>query len=113
MPIIDGAGIRKGLKHQLISLSATGTVVAAVPGRRIKVFAVKAVADAALSVRFRSGATTALEGNQALAANGGYIEQVSPPSYLFATAVGEGLDLVITGVGNVGGRISYWDEDAT
>lgn len=106
-------GTRKTLKSAVVSLSATGHAVALVSSKKIKVFAYKLVCDAALVVNFRSGASTALEGAQSFAANGGCAESVNPPSFLFATAAGEDLDIVITGTGNVRGRVSYWDDDAT
>lgn len=111
MSIVDGLP-RKVLKAQSFSLSATGNIVPAVSGRRIKVYSVKLVVDAALSVNFRSGASTALEGALPLAANGGFVEATTPPNYLFATTAGEALDLVITGTGTASGRVSFWDEDS-
>lgn len=110
--ITDG-GSGKTLKSAVLSLTATGTVVSAVASKRIKVFAVKAICSAALSINFRDGGTTALEGVQSIAINGGYTESVNPPNFLFATTVGNSLDLVITGIGTVAGRVSYWDDDAT
>ena len=109
--ITDG-GSGKTLKSASFSLSATGTVVAAVSSKRIKVFAIKLVVSAALSVNFRDGASTAIEGAQALAINGGIQEAVTPPSFLFGTSAGNSLDLVITGIGAAAGRISYFDDDA-
>ena len=110
--ITDG-GSGKTLKSAVISLTATGTVVAAVGGKRIKVYAVKLICSAALSINWRDGASTALEGVQSIAINGGYAENVNPPSFLFGTTAGNSLDLVITGVGTVAGRVSYWDDDGT
>ena len=110
--VTDG-GSGKTLKSAVLSLAATGTVVAAVASKRIKVYAVKAVVGAALSINFRDGGTTALEGAQVLAINGGYVESVDPPNFLFATTSGNSLDMVVTGVGTVAGRVSYWDDDAT
>ena len=100
-------------KSASINLSATGTVIAAVPGKRIKVFAVKLIVSAALSISFRDGASTDIEGAQPYAANAGYVENMNPPAFLFGTTAGNGLDLVITGTGTVTGRVSYWDDDAT
>jgi len=105
-------GSGKTLKSAAFSLTSTGTAVALVSGKRIKVYAVKLVVTAALLVNWRSGASTALEGAQSLAINGGYTESVDPPTFLFGTAAGESLDLVITGVGTAAGRISYWDDDS-
>lgn len=108
-PMPVGSG--KTLLSVAISLSATGTLVSAVALNRIKVFAVLLSVDAAISVYFRSGAATALEGSQAYEAKGGYAQAVTPPSFLFATAEGERLDLVLSGVGNARGRLSYWIDD--
>ena len=79
---------------------------------RIKVFAAKVVVSAAITVKWRSGAATDLEGAMSFAANGGSCEVVPPPAFLFGTAAGESLDLVLSG-GNAAGRVSYWDDDAT
>lgn len=110
--VTDG-GAGKTLKTVAFSLSATGTVVAAVASKRLKVYAVKLVVSAALSVNFRDGGSTNLEGAQSLALNGGFVESVNPPAFLFATTAGNSLDLVISGVGTAAGRVSYWDDDAT
>lgn len=96
------------------SLTATGAVVAAVPGSRIVVYAVKLVVSAALTINFRDGTGgSALEGAMAYAANGGAVEFVTPPMYLFRTTIGNELDLVISGAGTAAGRISYWLDDGT
>lgn len=112
MSIVISNAASKALKTANFSLSATGTVVTAVPGKRIKVFAAKLIVDAAIGVAWRDGGSTALEGTYSLAANGGFIEQVTPPAFLFSTTAGNSLDLVITGAGNAAGRVSYWDEDS-
>ena len=111
--VATDSGSGKTIKVASISLSATGTVIPAVVGKRIKVFACKVVCGAALSINWRDGANLSLEGVQAIALNGGYTEAVNPPAYLFSTTAGNSLDLVITGVGSVGGRVSYFDDDAT
>jgi hypothetical protein len=115
--LYDKAGIAvyypAAYKSAVINLNATGTVVAAVAGKRIKVFAVKLVVSSASSVSFRDGTTTAIEGPQPIAVNSGYIECVNPPAFLFGTSKGNSLDLVIAGGGSAMGRVSYWDEDAT
>ena len=111
--VATDSGSGKTIKVASISLSATGTVIPAVASKRIKVFACKVVCGAALSLNWRDGANLNLEGVQALPLNGGYAESVNPPAFLFGTTAGNSLDLVITGVGSVGGRLSYWDDDAT
>ena len=100
------------LKSAAISLTETGTVISAVTGKRLKVYAVKLTCSAAQTVKWRDGATPDLEGAQSIAATGGYTESVTPPAYLFRTSRGNTLDLVITGAGTVAGRVSYWDDDA-
>ena len=108
----DGSG-GKTMKSTSFSLTITGTVVAAVGGKKIKVFAYKFVCSAALTVNFRDGgAGAALDGTQSLALSGSLTEGVNPPAFLFATTAGNSLDLVIGGVGTVAGRVSYWDDDA-
>ena len=102
----------KTLQSATFVAAATMTVVPAVAGFRIKVYAVKLVVSAAISVNWRDGSSTALEGPQPLAANGGYVESVTPPNFIFGTSQGNSLDLVVTG-GTAYGRVSYWDDDAT
>ena len=108
----DG-GSGKTLKSAVISLTATGTVVAAVAGKRLKVFGIKLVVSATMTALWRDGASTNMEGAQSLGINGGYIEGVNPPTFLFGTTAGNSLDLVLTGVGTAAGRVSYWDDDGT
>ena len=105
--------LSKTLKSVAFSLSATGEVIPAVATKRLKIYALKLIVSAAISVKFRDGAATDLEGAQAMAANGGVVENVVPPSFLFATTAGNALDLVISGVGTAAGRVSYWDDDDT
>jgi hypothetical protein len=106
-------GSGKTLVSTSFSLSATGTVVAAVVGRRIKVYAVKLIVSASANVNWRDGGATNMEGAQAIAANGGYVETVQPPAFLFGTTAGNTLDLVVSGGGTAAGRVSYWTDDAT
>jgi len=108
----DG-GSGKTLRTIAYNLAATGNVVPAVVGRRIKIFGVKLFASANLTVNWRDGAALAIEGAQTVPANGGYVETVNPPSFVFVTTAGNGLDLVIVGAGNAAGRVSYWDDDTT
>lgn len=102
----------KTLKSKDFSISATGVIVAAVVGKKIRVYAYKFVVAGAVSVNWRSGGATNLEGAQPYAANSGAIEGVTPPAFLFETAQGQSLDLVLSGAITVAGRVSYWDDDA-
>ena len=81
--------------------------------KRIKVYAYKLVVSAALSVKWRDGASTDLEDLQSLAINGGEAESITPPAFLFGTSAGNSLDLVISGIGTAAGRVSYYDDDGT
>ena len=96
-----------------ISLNSTGTIILAVPGKRIKIFAIKLVVSAIMSIQFRDGQGNVLEGLQAMLANSGFVECVNPPTFLFGTTQGNSLDMVISGAGSVGGRVSYWADDVT
>lgn len=100
----------KTYKTAAFTLGATGTVVPAVTGKRIKVYAVVRSFTAIVGCNFRSGATTSLEGPIKGLANTSLVEVVNPDNYLFATAPGQSLDLVLSGNG-VNGRVSYWDDD--
>ena len=98
------------LKSQSFSLTATGTIITAVASKRLRIYATKLNVSAAISVNFRDGATPNLEGAMALAANGGFVEVVDPPAFLFQTTSGNSLDLVMSGSGTAAGRVSYWEE---
>jgi hypothetical protein len=109
-----GGGIT--LKTAAFTLSASGPVVPAVSGKRIKVYAYKLVPSApgtntTVTLNWRDGSATDLEGPQVAISQQALIETVSPPAFLFATTAGNSLDLVITGTGSVAGRVSYWDGD--
>lgn len=100
-----------------VSLTSTGVVIAATPGTRIKVCVAKLICSGAQTINWRStlatpaGATsTELEGAQSFAANGGSVEAVTPPAFLFTTDYGASLDLLISGAGTVAGRITFWLE---
>lgn len=101
------------LLTQSFSTNATATVVTAVATKRIKVYAVSLVAGAAATVNWRDGGSTAIEGAQSIAANGGYEQVIEPPAFLFATTAGNSLDLVVAGGGTAAGRVSYWATDTT
>src|SRR5690606_39853062 len=89
-PTLDPAD----LKTAVLDADSTGTVIAAVTGKELRVYAVVMVCDAALDVNFRSGDSDDLEGAQTYAESGGRAESVTPPYYLFKTAAGESLDIV-------------------
>src|SRR6266404_6983009 len=96
-----------GTLFKTVQLSATGTVVALVGGKSIRVISAQLIADSALTVKWQSHVTpTDITGSAYLAANGGYVLPYNPDGW-FQTISGEALDLNITGTGNVGGSITY------
>lgn len=103
----------KTLESAVVSLTATGTIVAAVSGKRIKAYAICLSVSAALSFNWRDGASTNLTGLQPFGINGGYTMVVTPPEFIFGTTAGNSLDLVISGSGTIAGWVSYWTDDAT
>jgi hypothetical protein len=101
------APVGRPLLSAPFELSSTGTVVAAVPGASICVYAAKVNAIQASAVAWASGSTP-LEGAQSYVQYGGYVESVEYPYSLFKTAPGEALRLIVTG--QVAGRVSYWED---
>lgn len=88
-------------------------IVAAVSGKRIKVYAVVLVVSAAVNCRWKSGAND-LSGDMNYNGKGeGYAQAVEPPDFLMATNAGEALVLNLSAAVPVDGIVSYWDSDAT
>lgn len=113
--VVD-AGAAKTLKRAVVSLTATGTVIAAVSGRRLKVYqyALQSRNDS-MTVRFRDGSAG---GNLGLewslnAREGVSSGPVNPPAFLFGTTAGNALDAVVSGTGTVWVEVSYWDDDTS
>lgn len=98
----------KTLLSAAFALAATGAVVGTVTGSGIRVYAVKLTVSAPISVLWRDGPSTALEGAQPYGTYGGYCEAVTPPEFLFECAGTQSLDLVISGTGTASGRVSYF-----
>lgn len=106
--------VTKTLKSASINITATGTIISAVGGKRLKIYAVRLNVSAAGTVNWRDGGSTNLEGGQAYAANGGYTQSVDPPNFLFQTTAGNSLDLVLSaGSPTIAGMVSYWDDDGS
>lgn len=99
-----GTGARPGTQSAAISVTAgTNELVAAVTGKRIKVFSYAVVATGAGTVKFQS-ASTDLTGAMSFAANGG-ISCAPGDDPWFATAAGEALNIVTSG--SAAGHLSY------
>ena len=94
------------------ALSESFTIIPAMAGKKIKVYAVKMIVSAAFTVRFMSGDDNPLEGAQSLAAYGWYIESVTPPAYLFEVFADTDLKLNLqNSTGSCAGRISYFYDE--
>lgn len=109
----------KTLKVATGTISATGTIVAAVTAKRIKVqaYALFTSSATAVTATFRSAAAgSALWTIPMQAATGtvfGANLATQCPSFLFATNAGELLELGLSGAVSVTYSITYWDDDAT
>jgi hypothetical protein len=94
-------------QYAVISASSSGdnAIVAAVTGKRIRVLSYLLVANAAVNAKWRS-ATTDVTGLLYLAANGGAACAFEGLG-CFQTAVGEALNLNLSGAVAVGGHCTY------
>lgn len=92
-----------------IDKTATGTVISAVASQSIYVYALRVVSQSTgMGINWRSGASTALDASETYGVAEGYAMNVNPPAYLYKTAAGESLDIVISGTGTVRGIVFYW-----
>ena len=98
------------IDHATLSANA---IVPTVSGKKIKVYAIVLVVSAAVNCKWQS-ATNDLSGDMNFGGKGeGYAQAVQPPAFLFATNVGEALNLNLSAGVAVDGIIAYWDDDAT
>jgi hypothetical protein len=90
-----------------VSASSSGdnAIVSAVAGKRIRVLSYFVIANAAVNAKWRS-ASTDVTGLLYLAANGG-IAASAEGMGCFQTAVGEALNLNLSGAVAVGGHLTY------
>ena len=95
-------------KFATIAVSASGdnTVVAAVPGKKVRVLKYAMVAAAAVTAKWKDGASTDASGPMALAANGGLSDGYCPVG-LFETSPGNALVLNLSAAVSVAGHITY------
>jgi len=112
--ITDG-GSGKTLKRAVVSLTASGTIVAAVASKVTKVYAfsVQSLNDSmTLQITDGSGGS-ALDQLWTLNTREGIMgSAVNPPSFLFKTTANTILYATITGTGTLKIAVSYWDDDA-
>lgn len=102
------------LKCAVVALTSTGNVVAAVTGKKIRVYALEIQSsDAGMVTQLRDGTAGAfLTIPWELDAGIGLLREVNPPYFLFETTAGNALRAVLSGVGTVNISVYYWDEDA-
>jgi hypothetical protein len=109
----------KTIKSVTGSGNSTQTVVAAVGGKRIKVFAVELLTASVnvVTVTFKSGAGgTALRTYPLQASTGavtGLVASVEPPGWFFGTAAGDLLEIAFSAAETVTWNLSYFDDDAS
>lgn len=104
---------KRTLKTVKIDHAANGVneIVAAVTGKKIKVYSVVLVVTGAVTCEWSSAANK-LSGCMSFAANGdGYAAAVNPPAFLMETVAGEALNLYLGAAVAVDGMIAYWDDD--
>lgn len=91
--------------------SGDNTIVAAVTGKRIKVYAVFLNATGTVNCKWKDGASTDLTGDMNFQAREGYTGDVDPPAFLLATSAGNALVLNLSAAVAVDGWVAYWDDD--
>jgi hypothetical protein len=107
-----GQAHQRQIKYAAISASSSGdnTIVAVVPGKRIRVLSAFLIAATAVTAKFQSGAGgTDLTGAVALADNGGYVLPFNEGGW-FQTEVAALLNLSLGGAVSVAGSVSYIEE---
>lgn len=112
---VDG-GAGKTLKRAVVSLTASGNVVASVSSKVIKVFSytIQSLTDGMTILLEDGSGGTDLSGAYSLNAREGIVEgAVNPPAFLFKTSATTALYATITGTGTVKIAVSYWDDDAS
>ena len=101
------------IKFVPISVSGSGDnlVIASVLSKKLKVISVLLVSAGAVSVKWRSN-TTDLSGAMPLVANSGFSLTASSPAqgHYFETAVGEALNINLSGAVGVYGHLGYYEE---
>lgn len=95
-------------KAKFVKVTATTgspIVVAAIPGKKIRVVDYVIISSSAQGAKWQSN-TTDISGNLTMDANGG--AGATSEEGLFETATGEALRLLPDGAGTVSGHITYW-----
>lgn len=92
----------------VISASSSGdtTVVAAVPGKRIRVIVLGFLCNDPVVVTWKSGASGAISGPESYGDNGGIQTPYIPPG-IMQTAEGDALIINLSSAVDVGGKLTY------
>ena len=98
------------IESTAFTVSGSATVVAAVTGKKIKVFSIlMSGLTSTTQVHFQNGLTSDFD--SAFVVGSSVISNsVNPPAFLFSTSSGTSLTTVTTGT--VSGRVSYWTDDS-
>jgi hypothetical protein len=88
-----------------VTLAASGTLVPAVTGMRIRVHGFAAIAAGAVSINLESN-TTDISGIFPLAANGGFVLPYSEVGWA-DTAIGEALNITLSAAISCGMQVIY------
>jgi hypothetical protein len=101
------AEIPAGINYAAIELSASGTAVLGIIGKRIVLLSASIIANAAVNVKWQtSTGSVDLSGYAYLAQNGGYILPFNAGGWC-QTAVSDSLNLNLSSGVAIGGMISY------
>ena len=109
------ASTQKSIKHPMVALGAGNSqIVAAVAGKRIKVFAIsmEGTGNPTLQLTDGVGGPPLTPPFVLAAVRSAPPMMVSLPSYLWATSAGTALGATVVG-GSASLAFSYWDDDAT
>jgi hypothetical protein len=95
----------RNLKFAAVNLTASGDVIAAVAGAKLRVMSLLISSDAACSLKFQTDAAADISGEIYLPANG--TVTLSNPLGLFEADTSDKLNAVLTGTANVGITLGY------
>jgi len=88
-----------------VTVVASGQVIPAFPGKKIRVTALTLVANSPISAKFQS-ASSDISGNFPLAANSGFVMPYNPEGW-FDTAPSEALNIVLSAGTTVAMQLTY------
>jgi hypothetical protein len=110
---VERGDLRRTFKIDTISdgVSGQNTLIAAVTGKRLKVYALVLISEGTVGVEFRDGASTALTGRMNFQAREGLTIAVAPPAFLLQTTAGNAFTMNLDAAVQIDGWFAYWDDD--